>query len=227
MSKELSELEPEYEERRKQRTAVADQVEKDIDEKCTEVYSHTRSTLSTTIANVGHQNLGVEYPGLWSAFQYAEDVKLAMLDEIASSVRNCEDYGRAKCVQGVSMMKSLGLLHVGDSYQNMTFRADAMFQRRKDALARSVDTEVELWDFFDVAGLWERQEKVVGTGMAMTVVGTLGTRAIGGVSWVDSAFGAVKIMGSRNLRRMVVPGLVAASKGPPSPTFREILYLTL
>ena len=223
VSKELSELEPEYEERRKQRTAVADQVEKDIDEKCTEVYSHTRSTLSTTIANVGHQNLGVEYPGLWSAFQYAEDVKLAMLDEIASSVRNCEDYGRAKCVQGVSMMKSLGLLHVGDSYQNMTFRADAMFQRRKDALARSVDTEVELWDFFDVAGLWERQEKVVGTGMAMTVVGTLGTRAIGGVSWVDSAFGAVKIMGSRNLRRMVVPGLVAASKGPPSPTFRENL----
>jgi mitofusin len=212
VSKELSELEPEYEERRKQRTAVADQVEKDIDEKCTDVYNHSRSTLSNTIANVGDQNLGVEYPGLWSAFQYAEDVKLAMLDQIASSVRNCEDYGRAQSVQGVSMMKSLGLLHVGDSYQNMTFRADAMFQRRKDALARSVDTEVELWDFFDVAGLWERQEKVVGTGMAMTVVGTLGTRAIGGVGWVDGAFGAVKVMGSKNLRRMILPGIVAASK---------------
>jgi mitofusin len=115
------------------------------------------------------------------------------------------------------MMKSLGLLHVGDSYQNMTFRADAMFQRRKDALARSVDTEVELWDFFDVSGLWERQEKVVGTGMAMTVLGTLGTRAIGGVGWVDGAFGAVKVMGSRNLRRMVVPGLVAASKAHHLP----------
>jgi mitofusin 2 len=212
VSKELSELEPEYEERRKQRTAVADQVEKDIDEKCTDVYNHTRSTLSNSIANVGDENLGVEYPGLWSAFQYAEDVKLAMLDQIASSVRNCEDYGRAKSVQGVSMIKSLGLLHVGESYQNMTFRADAMFQRRKDALARSVDTEVEIWDFFDVAGLWERQEKVVGTGMAMTVVGTLGTRAIGGVGWVDGAFGAVKVMGSRNLRRMIVPGIIAASK---------------
>ena len=212
VSKELSELEPEYEERRKQRTAVADQVEKDIDETCTDVYDHTRSTLSNTITNVGDQNLGVEYPGLWSAFQYAEDVKLAMLDQIAASVRNCEDYGRAKSVQGVSMMKSLGLLHVGDSYQNLTFRADAMFQRRKDALARSVDTEVELWDFFDVAGLWERQEKVVGTGMAMTIAGTLGTRAIGGVGWVDGAFGAVKVMGSRNLRRMIVPGIVAASK---------------
>ena len=212
VSKELSVLEPEFDERRKQRTAVADQVEKDLDEKCTDVYNHTRSTLSNTIFNVGDQNLGVEYPGLWSAFQYAEDVKLAMLDQIAASVRNCEDYGRAKSVQGVSMMKSLGLLHVGDSYQSLSFRADAMFQRRKDALARSVDTEVELWDFFDVAGLWERQEKVVGTGMAMTVVGTLGTRAIGGVGWVDGAFGALKVMGSRNLRRMIVPGIVAASK---------------
>ena len=212
VSKELSELEPEYEDRKKQRTTVAEQVEKDIDEKCTDVYNHTRSTLSTTIANVGERELGVQYPGLWSAFQYAEDVKLAMLDQIAASVRNCEDYGRAKSVQGVSMMKSLGILHVGDTYQNMTFRADAMFQRRKDALARSVNTEVELWDFFDIAGLWERQEKVVGTGMAMTVVGTLGTRAIGGVGWVDGAFGAMKVMGSRNLRRMIAPAIVAASK---------------
>jgi mitofusin len=226
VSKELSELEPEYEERRKQRTAIADQVDKDIDEKCNEVYDHTRSTLSNTIANVGEQNLGVEYPGLWSAFKYAEDVKLAMLDQIASSVRNCEDYGRTKSVQGVTMIKSLGLLHVGDSYQNMTFRADAMFQRRKDALARSVDTEVELWDFFDVAGLWERQEKVVGTGMAMTVIGTLGTRAIGGVGWVDGAFGAVKVVGSKNLRRMIVPGIIAASKSTFSYNLGSF-YLTL
>jgi mitofusin len=223
VSKELSELEPEYEERQKQRTAIADQVEKDIDEKCTNVYNYTRATLSHTIANVGEQKLGVEYPGLWSAFQYAEDVKLAMLDQISSSVRNCEDYGRAKSVQGVSMIKSLGLLHVGDSYQNMTFRADAMFQRRKDVLARSVDTEVELWDFFDLAGLWERQEKVVGTGMAMTVVGTLGTRAIGGVGWVDGAFGAAKVLGSRNLRRMIVPGIVAASKSIFSLYFRRLI----
>lgn len=212
VSQELSEIEPEFDERKKQRTTVADQVEKDIDEKCTNVYNHTRSTLSSTIANVADRELGVEYPGLWSAFQYAEDVKLAMLDQIAASVRNCEDYGRAKSVQGVSMMKALGILHVGDSYQNMTFRADAMFQRKKDAQARTVETEVELWDFFDIAGLWERQEKVVGTGMAMTVIGTLGTRAIGGVGWVDGAYGAVRVMGSSNMRRMIVPGVVAASK---------------
>lgn len=217
VSQELSELVPEFEEKQKQRTAVSEQVEKEIDSTSTEVYNHTRSTLSSTIANVGKENHGVEYPGLFSAFQYAEDLRVAMLDQIAAAVTSCETYGRAKTVEGVSMIKSLGLLHVGNSYENLTFAADKMFQRRKDALVRTVDTEVEVWDFFDVAGLWERQEKTVGTGLALTLAGTLGTRAIGGVGWVDGAFGAAKIIGSRNLRRLALPGLVAAGKSSPYP----------
>lgn len=216
VSKELSEIEPEFEEKQKQRTAVSEQVEKDIDSTSTEVYNHTRTTLSSTIANVGKEDHGVDYPGLFSAFQYAEDLRIAMLDQISAAVTSCETYGRARTVQGVSMIKSLGLLHVGDSYENLNFAADKMFQRRKDALVRSVDTDVEIWDFFDVAGLWERQEKTVGTGLALTLAGTLGTRAVGGVGWVDGAFGAVKILGSRNLRRLLVPGVVAAGEFSPS-----------
>jgi len=212
VSKELAELEPECEKRQKQRSLVSEQVEKDIDHTATDVYNHTRSTLSSTIADVGKADLGIQYPGFFSAFQYAENLRVAMLNQISESVRNCEDYGRAKSIEGVSMIKALGLLHVGGSYENMSFRSDLMFQRRKDALARTVDTDVELWDFFDVAGLWERQEKVLGTGMAMTIVGAVGTRAIGGVGWVDGAFGAVKVLGTRNLRRLIVPGVVTAGK---------------
>jgi mitofusin 2 len=212
VSKELSEIEPAFEDRKKHRIEVSDQVDKDMDAACTDVYNYTRDELSRTINNVGDANLGVEYPGIWSAFQFAEDLKAAMLDQVAASVKVCEDHGRARSVQGVNMIKSLGLLHIGDVYHNFSFKSDMMFQRRKDALARSVDTDVELLDFFDLAGLWERQEKVVGTGMAMTVVGTLGTRAIGGFGWVDGAFGAVKVMGSRNMRRLILPGIVAAGK---------------
>jgi mitofusin len=212
VSKELSEIEPEYEERSKQRGLVSEQLEKDIDSTATEVYNHTRSTLSSTIANVGNGDHGVEYPGLLSAFQYAEDLRVAMLDQISAAVTQCEAYGRSQTIKGVDMVKSLGLLHVGDSYENLTFQADRMFQRRRDALVRTVDTDVELWDFFDVAGLWERQEKTVGTGLALTVVGTVGSRAVGGVGWVDGAFGAAKVIGSRNLRRLIVPGVVAAGK---------------
>jgi mitofusin 2 len=212
VSKELSEIEPEFAEKQKNRTSVAEQVEKDIDSTSTEVYNHTRATLSSTIANVGKADLGVQYPGLFSAFQYAEDLRVAMLDQITATVANCENYGRAKTVQGVNTVKSLGLLHVGDSYNNLNFAADKMFQRRKDALVRTVDAEVELWDFFDVSGIWERQEKTVGTGLALTLAGTVGTRAIGGVGWVDGAFGAMKIVGSRNLRRLALPGAVAAGE---------------
>ena len=215
VSKELAELEPAYEERTKQRSVVSEQLEKDVESTTSEVYNHTRSSLSDTITNVGSADLGIEYPGLFSAFQFAEDLRVAMLDQISAAVRTCEDYGRAKTITGVNTVKQLGLLHVGDGYENLAFRADMMFQRKKDALVRTVDTEVEVWDFFDVASLWDRQEKTVGTGLALTVAGTLGSRAIGGFGWVDGAFGAAKMLGSRNLQRLAVPATIAAGKKVP------------
>lgn len=211
VTNELAELEPEYEEKSKQKSVVTDQLDKDTEVAVKDVYDHTRSGLTETISTVGQADLGITYPGLFSAFQYAEDLRIAMLDEITASVRACEDYGRVSTIKGVSMIKSLGLLHVGDSYEDLNFRADMMFSRRKDALARTVDTEVEIWDFFDVPALWDKQEKLVGSGMALTLVGTLGTRAVGGLGWVDSAVGAARVLGSRNLQRLAVPGILAAA----------------
>ncbi|KAL9111083.1 MAG: hypothetical protein Q9227_004516 [Pyrenula ochraceoflavens] len=210
VSRELSELEPACEERKHNRAQVSEQVEKEVEDTCADVYNHTRSTICSAVDRVAEANLGVEYPGIFSALQYAEDLKFAMLDQISASVTSCEDYGRAKCVQGVNMINSLGILHVGDHFDNSIFRAERMFQRRKDAIARAVDAEVEIWDFFDVAGVWERQEKVVGTGMAMTLVGTLGSRAIGGFGWVDGLVGAVKVLGVNNARKLAIPGVLAA-----------------
>lgn len=214
VTKELAELEPAYEDGKRKKTEVADDVEKRIEESTDDVYNHTRTTLTTTISRVAEADLGVKYPGLFSAFQYAEDLKLAMLDQIALSVSDCEDYARAKTVQGVNFIQNIGLLHVGeDKFPPLNFKADLMFRRgRRHTLARQVDTEVELLDFFDITSLWERQEKVAGTGMAMTVVTVLGGRALGGTGWIDGVFGAAKILGSNNLRRMLLPGIVAAGE---------------
>jgi mitofusin len=215
VTEELEEIIPAYENGKKQKTEVAEEIEATVEKSCEDVYDHTRSTLTNTIAQVAEADLGVEYPGLFSAFQFAEDLKVAMLDQISASVSDCEDYARDKTAQGVSFIQNIGLLHVGqDKFSPLNFRADSMFRKRRHALARQINTEVELWDFFDIPGLWERQEKVAGTGMAMTVVTVLGSRAIGGVGWVDGVFGAAKILGSNNLRRMIVPGLVAAGKFP-------------
>jgi len=211
VSDELAHLEPEYHERTKQRTIISEQLDRDTESTVKEVYDHTRSILSATISTVGQADLGLEYPGLFSAFQYAEDLRTAMLDTISGAVVSCEDHARKSTIQGVNMIKSLGLLHVGDSYEKLNFRADMMFSRRKDALARTVDTEVEIWDFFDLQGIWARQEKVVGSGMALTLVGTLGTRAVGGMGWVDGAYGAARVLGSRNLQRLAVPAVLTAA----------------
>lgn len=211
---ELAELEPAYENGKKKRGELGDGVDKAIDQSCEDVYNHTRSTLTQTIDQVSEADLGVEYPGLFAVFQYAEDLKMAMLDQISAAVTGCEDYARDKTVQGVGFIQNIGLLHVGeDKFTPLNFRGDLMFRRgRRHALGRQVDTDVEFWDFFDVAGLWERQEKVAGTGMAMTAVTVLGSRALGGFSWVDSALSAVKVLGPNNLRRLFLPSVFAAGK---------------
>ncbi|KAJ5508641.1 hypothetical protein N7527_010784 [Penicillium freii] len=210
---ELAEIVPAFENGKKKKGELAEGVNKAIDDSCDDVYNHTRSTLTNTITRVSDADLGVEYPGLFSAFQYAEELKLAMLDQIASSVTNCEDYAREKTVQGVGFIQNIGLLHIGeDKFTPLNFRADAMFRRgRRHTFGRQVDTEVELWDFFDIAGLWERQEKMAGTGVAMTAVTVLGGRALGGFSWVDSALSAVKVIGPNNMRRLFFPSILAAA----------------
>ncbi|KGO67611.1 hypothetical protein PITC_063740 [Penicillium italicum] len=210
---ELAVIVPAFENGKKKKGELAEGVNKAIDDSCDDVYNHTRSTLTNTITRVSDADLGVEYPGIFSAFQYAEELKLAMLDQIASSVTDCEDYAREKTVQGVGFIQNIGLLHIGeDKFTPLNFRADAMFRRgRRHTFGRQVDTEVELWDFFDIAGLWERQEKIAGTGVAMTAVTVLGGRALGGFSWVDSALSAVKVIGPNNIRRLFFPSILAAA----------------
>lgn len=214
VTEELAELEPAYDDGKRNQVELAEQVDKCIDDSCEDIYSNTRSTLTNTIARVSEADLGVEYPGLFSAFQYAEDLKLAMLDQISASVSDCEDYARDKTVKGVGFIQNIGLLHVGeDKFSALNFRADMMFRRsRRHTFARQVDTEVEIWDFFDIAGLWERQEKLAGTGMAMTAVTVLGGKAFSGIGWIDSMFSAVKIIGPNNMRRLLLPGIFAAGK---------------
>lgn len=208
VSKELKDLEPVYEQSKKARSEAGDGVDHTIDETASEIYTRTRDTLNSAIAHVGESDLGVRYEGMWSAYQYADDLKMAMLESISATVHECEEDARVRTVQGVNVIKSLGLLHLGDDYVDLTFRSEMMFRSRKDALARQIDVDVEVWDFFDLNSLWERQEKLAGTSMAVTVAGVVGGRVFGGVGWLDGALGAVKIMGANNLRKLVIPGLL-------------------
>ena len=213
LTKELATLEPEYETSKKARTEAGEQVERTVEDTTAEVYSHTRDTLNTCIARVGEQDMGIEYPGLLSAYQYAEDLRDSMLHEVSENVRLCEEHARTQAAQGYNGIKNLGILHLGDDiHAGVKFLPERMFRKSMHALARQVDIDIELWDFFDVASLWERQEKVAGTGMAVTVAGVVGGRLMGGVGWLDGALGAAKVLGSNNMRRLLIPGLIAGGK---------------
>ena len=212
VNKELEEIEPAYQRSKNARAEVSDEIEKTIEATCANVYRQTRETLKNTIARVGDQELGVEYPGLFHAFQYAEDIKAAILEQISEAVTSCENDARGRAVDGVGIVKSLGKKYIGSDYQELTFKSDMMFQRRRDHLARQVDTPVEIWDFFDISSIWERQEKVAGTGMALTVAGVLGGRLVGGFGYVDSALGVARVVGVKNLKNMIIPGLAFTGK---------------
>ena len=222
VTKELTEIEPAFEKSKKARSEVSDDIEKTIDSTCEQIYKHTRETLTSTIARVADGELGVEYPGLLSIFEYAEDIKTALLDQISSAVTLCEDDARNQAVNGVNTIKSLGLTHLGDEYKDLSFRSDMMFRRKKDALARQADIPIEVWDFFDVTSLWERQEKVAGTGMAMTVVTVLGGRLVGGVGWLDGVLGAARIMGTGGARKMIVPSLIATGMSKIAAQYKRL-----
>lgn len=215
VKKEIDSLEPEFEESKKSRTEAGEAVERMVEDSTSEVYAHTRDTLNSSIQKVGDQDLGIEYPGLFSAYQYAEDIRDSMLHEISETVKLCEEHARTQTVQGFNGIKNLGMLHLGTNmYADVMFRPDRMFKKSSHALARQVDIDIELWDFFDIAGLWERQEKVAGTSMAVTVTGVVAGRLVGGVGWLDGALGAAKVMGTNNMKRLLIPGLIAGGMFP-------------
>jgi GTPase SAR1 family protein len=213
VKKEIEALEPEYEESKKSRTEAGEAVDRMVEDTTSDVYVHTRDTLNNCIAKVAEQDLGIEYPGLFSAYQYAEDIRDSMLHEVTENVRICEDYARTQAVQGYNGIKNMGVLHLGNNlYADVMFRPERMFRKSVHALARQVDIDIEVWDFFDISSMWERQEKVAGTGMAVTVAGMVGGRLVGGVGWLDGALGAAKVMGTSNIKRLLIPGLIAGGK---------------
>ncbi len=163
--KELSDLEPALDKSKKAQAEVNEAVDHTIEEICSNIHNHTRNMLATTISRVAEEDLGVPYPGLLQAFHYADLLKCAMLDQLSATVSACEDHARGQTSEGVGAIQSFRRDHLGpdESVDNMTFRADLMFRKKRDALARQVDTSVEFWDFFDLAGLVQRQEKVAGT----------------------------------------------------------------
>ncbi|KAK0722584.1 hypothetical protein B0T26DRAFT_703323 [Lasiosphaeria miniovina] len=208
VTRELEEIEPMLQSSKKAQSELSDQIDQTIEDTCNDVYNYSRSTISTAISHAGDENLGIPYPGVFSAFQYADEIKQAMLSQIAASVVECEEQARSETVGGVNVIKQLGILHLGNEYNDLNFRPEIMFRRKSHALARQVDIPIELWDFIDWSTLVQKEEK---TSMALTVAGVVGTGVIGSYGHVNVALRLAQALGSDSLRRLIIPGVIAAA----------------
>ncbi|KAH8587526.1 transmembrane GTPase fzo1 [Bisporella sp. PMI_857] len=223
VAKELQHMEPALEASKKAKAEVGDDVDRKIDSTCKDIYDYTRSTLTFSIHEAAIGDLGIPYPGLLNAFKYSEDLKKAMLLQVSTSVTACEEYARMKAVNGVSSIIKLGLLHVGNEYMDLTFRSTIMFRRKRDALAKQVDIETTLWDFIDWPNIIPKQE-VASTGIALTIATVMGGRMAGGYGWVDGALGVAKVVGNNNLRRLIIPGVLATIVASVLYTLNQIQH---
>ncbi|KAI1321267.1 transmembrane GTPase fzo1 [Xylariaceae sp. FL0255] len=210
VTKALEEIEPQLKLSEMARAEVGDEIAQTIETTCEEIYNHTKKSINTAVAEAGEGVLGVSYPGLFGVFQFADDLKEAMLEKVSSAVTACEQHARTQTVSGVNTIKQLGIHHLGNEYDDLTFRSDIMFQSRRDVLAREVDLPTEVWDLVDWSTLMQRQEKMAGTGMALTVATAVGGRFVGGASWMDHTLSVAKFVGNGNARRLIVPALVVA-----------------
>ncbi|KAI1810178.1 transmembrane GTPase fzo1 [Poronia punctata] len=210
VTRDLEDIEPQLASSKKAKAEVGDEIDRTIEVTCKDIYDRTRETLNSAIVHAGDSTLGVPYPGLFGVFDFAEDLKAAMLEEISAAVTDCEEHARSKAVSGVNAIKELGIQHLGDEYHDLSFRADVMFRRKRDILAKQVDLPTEFSDLVDWSTLMQRQEKVAGTGMALTLATAIGGRVIGGYGWVDHALSAAKIVGNDNLRKLMIPAVIVA-----------------
>ncbi|KAB8356413.1 hypothetical protein FH972_023996 [Carpinus fangiana] len=210
VTKKLEELEPLLEQSSKARSEIRDALDTITEDVVADTYSFTRDSLKDAITKTSERRTDVQYPGIWYAYAFAEDITTAILADISCQVEACEDYARARTSQGVDTVRAHGKSYLGDDYVDLKFQPENMLRRRKDTLARQVHISIEVWDFVDVSSLWSRQERVAGTSMAVTIAGVVGTQMIHGPRWINGALSATRVLGSNKLQTLLIPGIVVA-----------------
>ncbi|KAK4186830.1 hypothetical protein QBC35DRAFT_253333 [Podospora australis] len=206
---ELGDLDPRLEQSKETKTEVTKQIHNLVDKAYTNIEEQSSVAINEAIQHAGSGDLGVPYPGLFGALQYAEDLKDAMVSHIMETVLLCEDEARTKTVKCVNIIKQLGMKHVGTEYQALKFDSEIMYQDQKDEDDRHIEFSTELSDFIDLSTLLQSKEQ---TGMAVTTVATVvGAGVIGNLDSLSMAFQAARLLGNEAFRWVVVRGVLTAA----------------
>lgn len=147
---ELAQTRPVLEGMQKGRDGFERNLEEIEDETVYSSVDRSRARLSTALSSVGRGQLAPEtalsaglelpaYPGILDLWDYARDVKVALLRSLDEAVKLAEDDTRQLTSIGVNSVGSLGEKHLPDGVDRpqKVFRPEAMFARGRDARRRS------------------------------------------------------------------------------------------
>lgn len=205
----LAQIQPEYEERVKTKVRVSDQVERAIEDSCTDVIQKARKSLTGFIQDLDAAPL-IQYPGLLHFWQYAEDTKRAMCERLDAEVVKCETFTRQQAISGVDMIRNVGLRSLPKSAPfSQTFHPEHMFRNKRHGIERRLNVEVGISDFFD----FESQDLSAVMLSSATACTVLGSQFIPIKSWIDGALNFSQLMGSASTRKWVLVPLVISVGG--------------
>ncbi|WFD29718.1 mitofusin [Malassezia sp. CBS 17886] len=223
---------------------VQHQVEGEEDRVVSQMLATSESTVADALAKVGrgesaHASVALPaYPGLFRLWEYAEDVRSAMLASLQAAVHGCEENAREATTAAVHDIGKLSDTYVPKEpeHTQRVFVPEAMFAKRDGptvalaGLGVSVDiVAVRVSDLFDVH---HHLALVTGTGrkpdakeasdetslvpslsLGLGALTLVGTKSLGVKTAIEAFVRVTDILGSRAARRWAAPVLLVVSVG--------------
>ncbi|KAI8141230.1 hypothetical protein BJV82DRAFT_518706 [Fennellomyces sp. T-0311] len=168
------------------------------------IQKHTRDVLNTAVEGIATTADGIEYPGIFLIWQYAQDIADSLSQSLLKQVRQAENDARDETNQCIDRIHNMGTEHL-DNYPRAA-SVDKMCLKNRD---RRVQIAVEATDFFD----FSLDDKMSGCALSLGAVAMVGSRLMGVKDAVSGIFSISNAVGQRNLRQIAVPVVGIASVG--------------
>jgi len=133
---DLARVKPILDKMKAAREIVENGIENIEEDGTKEVLTHTKSALENALARIGQGELAISgslpsYPGPLNVFDYARDVRAALLESIDTVVKQVEDDARVTTTTGVNKVNTLGEEHLpaGSEKNRRVFMPEAMFRQ--------------------------------------------------------------------------------------------------
>ncbi|KAI7862466.1 hypothetical protein BDF14DRAFT_1855031 [Spinellus fusiger] len=195
---------PAYEHLLRVRDRLLDQVEKVAESAVSVIQKQTHQTLCQAMEHVESAIQGIEYPGIFLIWQYAQDIADSMSQSLVKEVRQAEHQARQKTATCIDRVHGMGAEHLG----NYPRVADVEKMLVKNT-TRRVEVNVEATDFFDLV----LDEKFSGAALSLGAAAMVGGRMLGFKDAMSSIWSVSSMVGAQNVRRLLVPAVSIATFG--------------